>query len=420
MGYSIADLKKVVLLLVLPFLFIACGRHHGGGGSATLPAPVGVAATPFDSEVILTWDPVVGATSYNVYMGATSGVTKANYATLTQGMKHVGVLSPFDHSGLNNGVTYYFVVTALNSAGESVESAEVSAAPIAAAAVPPVPTGLRATVSNGQVTLDWNSAQGASSYFVYMAERSGVNRNNYTSIVGGKRTQVPGGGTLFIQTGLTNGTTYYFVVTAANSLGQSAETSEVSATPFLATTVPARPQNLSASAGDQKVTLSWDNASGAIAYTLYWKTAPGVTPSNGQPILNVSSPYVHTGLTNGSSYYYVVAARNDLGEGSPSSEAAATPTPTPPPAAVTLAPTNIAISGNATLNGSVNHNGFATTAYFEWGVTTAYGSATGVQLIPKGNTVVSMNANLSQLAGNTPYHYRTVATNSNGTSVGAD
>ena len=62
-------------------------------------------------------------------MASQSGVTKSNYSTLTDGMKHEGVTSPYTHISLTNGTIYYFVVTAVNSAGESSESSQVSATP---------------------------------------------------------------------------------------------------------------------------------------------------------------------------------------------------------------------------------------------------------------------------------------------------
>lgn len=68
-----------------------------------------------------------GVDSYNLYMASQSGVTKLNFKSLSDGVKAAGVISPFIQGGLMAGRTYYFVVTAVNSGGESAESEEVSA-----------------------------------------------------------------------------------------------------------------------------------------------------------------------------------------------------------------------------------------------------------------------------------------------------
>lgn len=94
-------------------------------------APTGVTVDAGDGQVTVTWEPVSDATSYNVYMAAQAGVTKTNFGNLLSGMQHTNVTAPFNHTGLANGTTYYFVVTAVNASGESTESNSVSATPTA-------------------------------------------------------------------------------------------------------------------------------------------------------------------------------------------------------------------------------------------------------------------------------------------------
>ena len=77
-------------------------------------------------------------------------------------------------------------------------------------------------------------------------------------------------------------------------------------------------------------------------------------------------------------------------------------------------------SSSATLNGTVNPNGEATTYYFEYGVDTSYGSTTSSSSAGSGTSAVSVNAAISDLTSDTTYHYRLVATNSSGTSNGDD
>jgi uncharacterized delta-60 repeat protein len=90
---------------------------------------------------------------------------------------------------------------------------------------------------------------------------------------------------------------------------------------YIAPTIPPplSPTNVSASAGTGQITISWDPVDDATSYNIYWSTTPGVTKSNGTQIPGVTSPYVHTGLTADTTYYYVVTAVN-LGGESPESE----------------------------------------------------------------------------------------------------
>lgn len=99
------------------------------GGSAPV-APTGLAGVGGNTTVTLTWNAVPGARSYNVYMATVSGVTQATWNGLAGGMAHATVGSPFFHAGLPNGVAHYFVVTAVNLAGQSGESTEVVVTPI--------------------------------------------------------------------------------------------------------------------------------------------------------------------------------------------------------------------------------------------------------------------------------------------------
>ncbi|MBI5182166.1 MAG: Ig-like domain-containing protein [Nitrospirae bacterium] len=96
----------------------------GGGGGSAPSAPTGVSATAGDGQTTISWNAVSGATSYNIYWATTSGVTK------TTGTKISSVTSPYTHTGLTNGTTYYYVVTGINACGdESGESNQLSATP---------------------------------------------------------------------------------------------------------------------------------------------------------------------------------------------------------------------------------------------------------------------------------------------------
>ncbi len=88
--------------------------------------------------------------------------------------------------------------------------------------IPAAPAGLSATAGNAQVTLNWTASAGATSYNV---SRSTTNGGGYVSVATGLA------GTSYLNTGLTNGTAYYYVVTATNAAGTSGNSNQATATP---------------------------------------------------------------------------------------------------------------------------------------------------------------------------------------------
>ncbi|MDT9725565.1 glycoside hydrolase [Xylanibacillus composti] len=189
-------------------------------GEPVVPAvPAGLTATAGDGQVTLSWNASSGAASYIVKRATTSGGPYATLATLSG--------TAYTDASVANGTTYYYVVAASNSVGTSANSAEASATPQESTEeVPAAPTGLTATAGDGQVTLSWNSSSGASGYAVKRATTSG----------GPYATVATLSGTAYTDTSVTNGTTYYYVVTASNSAGESSPSAAASATPQGGTT----------------------------------------------------------------------------------------------------------------------------------------------------------------------------------------
>ena len=123
-----------------------------------------------------------------------------------------------------------------------------------------------------------------------------------------------------------------------------------------------------------------------------------------------------TGLTSSTTYHYRLVAVSSAG---PTLGADQTFTTTTPPA-VTTGNVSQVTRSSATLNGTVNPEGQATTYYFRYGTTTAYGTQTSPASAGAGNGAVGVNATANNLSPNTTYHYQLVAQNAGGTSFGTD
>jgi hypothetical protein len=184
--------------------------------SALAAVPTNLAATAGNAQASLTWSTSSGATSYRVKRATTSGGPYSQVGTPTA--------ASYADSSLVNGTTYYYVVAALNSAGESANSVQASAlpvAPTAAVTAPAAPTGLAAAAGNAQASLTWSTSSGATSYRVKRATTSG---GPYAQI------STPTSAS-YADTSLMNGMTYYYVVSALNSAGESANSGQASTLP---------------------------------------------------------------------------------------------------------------------------------------------------------------------------------------------
>ena len=78
-------------------------------------------------------------------------------------------------------------------------------------------------------------------------------------------------------------------------------------------------------AGWHQNELDWNAVSGATSYTIYWSTSTGVSSSSTAITGITDDNYTHTGLDNGTTYYYKAATVNSAGTGSLSDESSATP-----------------------------------------------------------------------------------------------
>jgi fibronectin type 3 domain-containing protein len=282
------------------------GKSNEASATLIPAAPIAVTAQGGFGQVVLSWAPSSGATSYNVYRATSSGA-EGSTPVMT------GLTSTsFADTGLASGVTYFYQVTALDAGGESNKSSEASGT---TAATPPL--GLAASAVGTQISLSWSPSNGATSYNIYRSMSPG----------GGGSTpyQVGLTGTSFTDVALPSGATFYYQVTAVDAGGESGKSNETSAT-----LIPIPPAGVTAQGGPGRVILSWAASSGATSYNVYRATSSEAEGST--PFITglTSTSLTDLGLPRGASYFYEVTAVNAGGESRVSSEAVGTTTAVPP------------------------------------------------------------------------------------------
>ncbi|MBN2164618.1 MAG: hypothetical protein JXR25_10670 [Pontiellaceae bacterium] len=257
--------------------------------------PTGVNAVGGNETITVSWNAVSGATGYRVKRALSSG---GPYALVGQPTE-----PSFEDVGLSNGSTYYYVVSAIVNGSEGSASYEVSATPAV-----PVPTGVLAVSGNGTVSLTWAAVTDASGYTVKRALTSG---GPYSMV---EETDT----TAFVDSGLENGTEYFYVITSTIEGVESGPSDEVSSIPSI---VP--PTGFSAVAGDSQVTLFWNAVTGADSYVVRRSLDAG------GPYAEIATPaatsVVDGDVTNGVTYYYVVSTVISGEEGAASAEIPAVP-----------------------------------------------------------------------------------------------
>ena len=188
----------------------------------------------------------------------------------------------------------------------------INAANLVLAIYLPAPSGLVASATGQTVNLSWSAEPHATSFNVYQGTQSG--QEGSTPVLAGTTSSsaaIPG---------LQYGQTYYFTVAAESVIGMSGKSNEAHVT-----IVPATPAGLSASAGNGSVSLTWTAATGAKTYNVYVGTSPGAEGAAALKSGISGTNATVTGLTNGTTYYFTVAAVDAGGASAQSAEAQATP-----------------------------------------------------------------------------------------------
>jgi len=305
---TVNGLKSLILSSVDPLTSLS-GKVTTGGRlnvnkaieiCSVPPAPANLSATAVSSSQInLSWaDQSTNETGFQIERKTGAGGTYTQIGTAAANA------TAYNDTGLAEGTTYFYRARAINVNGNSAYSNEASATPVS----PPVaPANLSATaVSASQINLSWTD-QSTNETGFQIERKTGA---------GGTYTQIgtaAANSTTYNNTGLTEGTTYFYRVRAVNSAGNSANSNEAStSTPI---SPPAAPANLSATAvSASQINLSWtDQSTNETGFQIERKIgADGTYARIGTAAANATA-YNDTGLAEGTTYFYRVRAVNDGG-----------------------------------------------------------------------------------------------------------
>ena len=361
--------------------------------SAVPAAPVVKAGNSATSgKPMLTWDAVDGATSYRVYRATSQSGPYRLLGSVTT--------TTYVNTGAKDGVTYYYMVTAINDSGESAFSNTVSGQNKAVTSKPAAPVvKIGNSATSGKPMLTWNAVSGATSYKVYRA----TSQNGTYSLLGSVTV------TSYTNTGAKDGVTYYYKVTAVNDSGESAYSNIVSGQNKAVTPKPAAPVvKIGNSATSGKPMLTWNAVSGATSYKVYRATSQNGTYSLLGTVTATS--YINTGAKDGVTYYYKVKAVNDSGESAYSNIVSGqNKAVTPKPAAPVVKIGHSATSGKPMLTWNAVSGAASYKVYRATAKNGAYSVINTTHALTYTNTGAALG---------TTYYYKVEALDASGKSMG--
>jgi fibronectin type 3 domain-containing protein len=355
--------------------------------------PRNLSATQGDGYQILNWSAPASngykpVTGYLVYRGLQAdNITKV--ATL-------GNVTSFNDSGLVNGRTYSYQLSALNAVGEGNRTAVFN---YTTGTFPNPPTDLKSAGGNRFVNISWTAPADTKgfpivNYSIYKGVGDGQNLTRCATIENI---------TFFNDTAATNGLNHYYAVTAINARGESRKSPVKYALPGA---VPSAPASLSALEGDGYVLIGWEppNDDGGMPvqkYRIYEvkNGMPGLLEETTDLFWNVSE------VKNGEPSIFAVSAINAIGEGE------LTPPITAIPGLVPDAPVLTLNGGNGIieLSWAVKYNGGLPVTRYD--VFKSDKSASKVEFL--FNTTETGYTDLTVMNGDT-YYYAVSAANLKG------
>ncbi len=371
------------------YSFTVAAHNAAGTGSLsnavnetpyTLPdAPIGFTAIPGNGHVTLNWIAPAfdGGRTIDYYIVYQDRIALPYHLT--------GPMTII--AGLVNGHAYSFTVSAHNLAGIGPQCIEMVSTP---GSFPDAPTGLKAVPGKANITLNWTAPMfnGGGVITGYNVYRSIAEAGTYLIIS-------TSSGSSFTDADVVQGQTYWYKVRAVNAAGEGGQVGPVS---VVLPKAPTAPQDLRANTGNTQTTLTWiipinDGGSPIDYYAVYQDSVD---------IMHVTgNSSTITGLTNGRSYSFTIAAHNSGGFGAYSDVVQTTPFTFPDaPVGLTATPGN----GLVTLTWTAGNDGGSPIMHYD---VTQNGAA--VLIRPTGLSCV-----ISGLTNGRSYNFTVAGHNSAG------
>ncbi|MCM1023381.1 MAG: hypothetical protein NC395_04905 [Prevotella sp.] len=252
----------------------------------TLDAPKDFSGTTKDGQVDLKWSASKGAEGYELYFRKNNGAWTSD---------PIDVSKPgFTHIGLGNGDTYEYYVLAYKTVnGERVYSNESNHLSFKIGDDLASPKDFNVVTTDGQASLTWTAVSGAEGYIVY-------------AYGNGRSYQFDVSKNAYVHTNLINGDSWTYYVVAYKTVNGTRVYSNPTRSVTITTGISINAViDLTATAGNRQVDLSWSAVNGAEGYVVYLYNSKTM---EFEPITVISgTKYSHTGLKNGQKYTYMVA-----------------------------------------------------------------------------------------------------------------
>jgi hypothetical protein len=413
-----------------------CGSCHGSTASTSVVAAISGPITlnvGQTAQYTVTVNDTAGTSPGGVNIAASSGtlaVVSSNLRLANGELTHTGPQTipatyTFNYTAPPTAGTVTLYATAKGNSMQSWNWTPNLSITVNAAGNPPIVTTIAASgISQTEATLNGSvnpNGLATNYYFQYGLTTSYGSHTTSTSAGSGSAAVNVNAAV----TGLTAGTTYHFRLVATSAAGTTNgadltfNTSGAQGPPA-ATTEPAT--SISSTGAMLHGTVNPNGLVTNYYFEYGTTTGYGAATTAGNAGSGSGDVMVSTNigsLTASTLYHFRLVATSSAGTTYGADLIFTTSGAANAPVVITNPASNLTDT-SAWLNGSVNPNGQSTTYYFEYGLSAAYGSTTGLGLAGSGNAAVTVSTSISELTPGNVYHFRLVAYNDGGTTNGDD